>query len=292
MTSPGGSRPGGDHPSSAPDTMTVEDPDELVAANEIAWDRAALKYETDVGRDVADLRAGRGSLLDLDRRLLGDLTGVQRAVHLQCSHGQDALSLLGLGVHEVVGVDISRAMLDQARRKSNALGANALWVHGDVLDVPSRFDGSAGLVYTGRGALPWVHDLDRWASVVARLLEPGGRLVVHEGHPIEDVWDSHARTYRLDPGGRGYFDGRARRNETFPASAVSRFTPAGETVPSAWEWFRTLGEVVTAVAGAGLRVEVLEEHPEPFWERFPNMGADELGRLPHSYSLVARRSSV
>ena len=292
MTSSGGSRPGGDHASSAPDTTTAGDPDELVAANEIAWDRAALGYEADAERNLADLRAGRSSLLDPERRLLGDLSDIGRAVHLQCSHGQDALSLLQLGVNEVVGIDVSQVALEQAARKSRALGANALWVHANVLGVPHRFDGTAGLVYTGQGALPWVHDLDRWASVVARLLEPGGRLFVHEGHPIDDVWDFHGRTYRLDSGGRGYFDGRARRNENFPASAVSRFTPAGETVPSAWEWFRTLGEVVTAVAGAGLRVEVLEEHPEPFWDRFPNMDADELGRLPHSYSLVARRPSV
>ena len=52
----------------------------------------------------------------------------------------------------------------------------------------------------------------------------------------------------------------------------------------------TLGEVVTAVAGAGLRIERLVEHPELFWEQFPGLRPDLRARLPHSYTLVACRA--
>lgn len=51
----------------------------------------------------------------------------------------------------------------------------------------------------------------------------------------------------------------------------------------------TLGQIVTAVAGAGLHIERLVEHPEPFWDQFPHLDPEMMPRLPHSFTLVARR---
>lgn len=263
-------------------------PDDLTQSNEAAWDRAAQKYALDIDRDVAFLSEGGVSLLDEERRTLGDLSRCDRAIHLQCSHGTDALSLLNLGVTGVVGVDISREMLAQAEQKSQRLGARATWVQADVLDVPAALNGSADLVYTGKGALPWVHDLGRWAAVVRRLLRPGGYLYVFEGHPLNWVWDPSAPTPRLAVDGRGYFDRGPRENDGFPASSVARFTPEGESAPSAWEWPWTLGDVVSAVAEAGLVVERLEEYAGHFWPQFASIPEPEAGRLPHTFALLAR----
>lgn len=238
------------------------------------------------------LRSGGNALLEVERRLLGDLSWCRRAVHLQCSHGLDALSLLNLGVSEVVGMDLSQAMLAQATRKSTLLDAPATWIHADVLDVPPSLDGSADLVYTGKGALPWVRDLTQWASVVYRILRPDGRLFVFEGHPLTRVWEMEAPTYQLRVDGRGYFDPQPRANDGFPAMAVEQFTPDGEPVAKAWEWQWTLGAIVTAVARAGLIVERLEEHPEHFWPQFDQLKAADAQRLPHTFSLWARRPVV
>ena len=260
---------------------------DYIASNKRAWDRTALAYLSYVESDVALLRNGGVNLLEPERRLLGDLSNVRCAIHLQCSHGLDTLSLLNLGADEVIGVDISPAMLEQARRKTQALGVAAQWIESDVLSVPSALDGRADLVYTGRGALPWVSDLDRWATVVVRLLRPGGRLFIHEGHPLNWVWEEEATGHRLRADGRGYFDRGAHANTDFPASAVARLTPVGEEVPTAWEWQWTIGEVVTAVVGAGLQVQCLEEHSGHFWDQFPDIAEEEAARLPHTYSLLA-----
>ena len=101
---------------------------DLLRSTEAAWDRAAVKYRAELERDVAFLRRGGVSLSADEIRLLGDVSTCRRAVHLQCSHGLDTLSLLNLGVSEVVGVDLSREMLAQATRKSEQLGARARWV--------------------------------------------------------------------------------------------------------------------------------------------------------------------
>ena len=40
------------------------------------------------------------------------------------------------------------------------------------------------MVYVSLGALCWLPSVDRWATQVAGLLRPGGRLYLHDGHPL------------------------------------------------------------------------------------------------------------
>ena len=65
-----------------------------------------------------------------------------------------------------MGIDISEVMIEVARRKSEALAAPAAWHCCDILETPAELDGTADLVYTGRGALLWMMDLPAWARVV------------------------------------------------------------------------------------------------------------------------------
>ncbi len=107
--------------------------------------------------------------------------------------GRDTLSLWNLGATEVVGIDFSPRMLDLARRLTLATGAPATWVEADVLHVPHDLDRTADLLYTGRGAIIWLQDLDAWAAVLRRLLAPSGRLVIFDGHPAEWLFDGDGR---------------------------------------------------------------------------------------------------
>jgi hypothetical protein len=47
--------------------------------------------------------------------------------------------------------------------------------------------------------------------------------------------------------------------------------------------------LVTTVVGAGMEVLHLGEYPEPFWRAGGVTGAAWDGRLPNSFSLLARR---
>ena len=67
--------------------------------------------------------------------------------------------------------------------------------------------------------------------------------------------------------------------------------PEGPAAPQAWEHQWTLGQIVTAVAAAGLRIEQLVEYAAHFWPEFPHMPEAELARLPHSFLLVARAAA-
>ncbi len=257
--------------------------------NGVAWDITAAIYERDEARDIELLRAGGSSLLPAEQAALGDLSQrCRRAIHLQCAGGTDTLSLLRQGAAEVVGIDISPRMIACARRKTLALGAPAAWYCCDVLSTPLELSGTADLVHTGRGALPWMMDLEAWAQRVQRLLKPGGRLHIFEGHPLDWVWRVDAPTYQLDPLHGGYFSQTPAGGEVWPKPFLeSQPNPDPAVQLHDRQW--TLGQVINAVIGAGLQIEYFNEYPQPFWDPFKEMPEETLHRLPHTFTLLARK---
>ena len=123
------------------------------AANRLAWDEAAEDYERRLAGSIALLAGGGHSLLPVETALLGDLRGCGRAVHLQCAGGEDTLSLWRLGAAEVVGIDFSPRMLALADRLGAAVRAPARWIEADVSRLPGALDGTADLVFSGRGSI-------------------------------------------------------------------------------------------------------------------------------------------
>jgi SAM-dependent methyltransferase len=258
--------------------------------NRAAWNEAAARYEGETERDIAFLRAGGKAFQHPEWPFLHDLGAwCHRAIHLQCAAGLDTLSLWNQGAAEVVGIDISERMIACAREKASALGAAARWYCCDVLETPQELNGTADLVYTGKGALLWIMDLSRWAAVIARLLKPQGRLYLFEGHPLTWVWDMNATDYRLDPDPRfgNYFSTTIAEEQGWPAEYIPpTVLPSHQDQARKFERQWTLGQVITALAETGLRVQRLQEHPEPYWNQFPRLSEDMLRRLPQTYSLL------
>jgi SAM-dependent methyltransferase len=260
-------------------------------ANRAAWNEAAARYAREIEEDVAFIRAGGRSLEAPELRFLTDLAAwCRRAVHLQCAGGRDTLSLWSHGAAEVVGIDISERMIECARRKSALLGAPARWYCCDVLDAPRALDGTADLVYTGRGALCWIMEIDAWARVAARLLRPGGRLYVFEGHPLDWVWDQASSELRLDPRYGNYFQQEVVEDQGWPEQYIpAECVPPVERQARKYERQWTLGRIMNALVDAGLLLERFEEHPEQFWNVLPNVPREVADRLPHTFSLLMRR---
>lgn len=263
---------------------------DLAAANRAAWNLiAAEKFAPDLERDVQLLRSGGTSLLPIEIAELTPLvTRCRRAIHLQCSHGMDALSLWKLGAREVVGVDFAEGMLALARRKAESLGAPATFHCADVLAPPAELAASADLVYTGKGALCWVSDLARWAEVAAGLLAPNGHLYVFEGHPLNWIWEPEASDLALRADG-DYFAREARVNRDFPGLFLENAARPGESPEQAFERQWLLGEIVTSLARAGLELLTLREHAANFWPQFPHVPDERARRVPHTFSLLMRR---
>ena len=264
------------------------DPRGMHSANRQAWDEAAERYEGWLTEAIELIRSGGTNLFGAEVELIGDLHGrCRRAIHLQCAAGRDTLSLWNQGAAEVVGVDFSRRMLALAARLTEATGAPARWIQADVLDTPHELDGTGDLVYTGRGSLMWLHDLDAWAAVIARLLAPGGRFVLFEGHPAEWLFDADEDGHWIATD-YDYFGG-AEASKGWPPEYIDRLS-VGDADQS-WKFARawTLGEVITALLNANLRLERVAEYPIDWWGGHADVRPEERGRVPLSFAVIGRR---
>jgi SAM-dependent methyltransferase len=225
---------------------------------------------------------------------LGDISGL-RGIHLQCHIGTDTLSLARLGA-SMTGLDFSPVALERARALSAAAGPAVDFVESDLygaLDVLEA--GSFDLVFTGIGALCWLPDVRRWASIVARLLRPGGRLFIREGHPM--LWSlSDTRDDGLLVVDAPYFERDEPDLWTEGGTYVATDAVFQHNTTASWN--HGLGEIVTALLEEGLTLTMLVEHDSVPWDAIPGQMdrlengefrlKDRPWRLPHSYTLQAR----
>lgn len=137
--------------------------------------------------------------------LAGFLAGLPElpstALDLGCGTGGDAVYLAGLGI-DTTGLDFSPAALELAKQRAGERGVTVTWIEGDVLDLPIA-DASIDLV-TDHG---WLHhvraeDQPSYAREVARVLTPGGLLLIremnHAGHHEHAVSDESIRAMVAD----------------------------------------------------------------------------------------------
>jgi SAM-dependent methyltransferase len=185
------------------------------------------------------------------QRTLGDLKS-KRVLHLLCGTGEATAALAELGA-VATGVDPRPAALEAARERWPKI----LWVDGDPQSLPRQLRrGRFDLVYSGEGVLGRLDDLDGWAVGIAASLRAHGELLVFDDHPVADCVDGLLRwrsDYFRDP------DGADRL----------------------WR----IGQVVSALARAGLHVEALEEYPGGTSRRRHDQ------RIPATFLLYARRAT-
>ncbi|MEM9075036.1 MAG: SAM-dependent methyltransferase, partial [Myxococcota bacterium] len=123
------------------------------------------------------------------------------------------------------------------------------------------------IVFTGVGALVWLPDIRRWATIVAELLNPGGVLVLREMHPmlytIDDSRKDGVLAVRYP-----YFETEVPFDEESDgtyADPEAKFEPA-----KSYCWNHGVGEIVQALLDAGLILERLEETKRCDWEPLPH----------------------
>ncbi|MEM7538648.1 MAG: class I SAM-dependent methyltransferase [Chloroflexota bacterium] len=249
-------------------------------------------YSGEVKDDIAFIHNGGVNLMPPEREVLAQLDSLDQwcecAIHLQCSGGKDLLSLWNLGAKRLIGVDISETLLGYAAQKSAALNAPATWHCCDILDAPAELDGTADLVYTGKGALPWMVDIDAWAAVVARLLKSGGYFFVFEGHPMTNLWSRDVDSLQIRTDGASYFPNEAVENPGFPASRLTRVLGEQTNRPQMVERMWRPSEVLNALTNAGLHYVHFEEYPLLFWDQF-DMPKTLSDRLPNTYSILMQK---
>jgi len=107
------------------------------------------------------------------------------ALDAGCGTGRHARHLVALG-HRVVGIDLTPEMLDVARVSVPA----AEFREGDLVAVPAD-DAQFDLVVCGL-AIAHVGDLDAAVAELARVVRPGGHVVLSALHPFQALLGWHA----------------------------------------------------------------------------------------------------
>ena len=285
--------------------------DDYLAINAANWDSRAPLHARAYGieRYLAD-PAALSDVVRFDRALLGDVAGLD-TVHLQCHIGTDTLSLHRLGAR-MTGVDLSGASIDHARQLAAGAGADITYVQSDMYSAPQALDHRTyDLVYTGIGAICWLPSIERWARTVAELLRPGGRLFIRDMHPVlnaslamtvaDDHPDRAQQSWISGPGDVTIALEMPYWEQPQGMEWNDEVTYTGDEIvssPLSVEWNHSLGEIVMAVLGAGLRLTTLFEHDSVPFQPFlgamtydPETGEYRLTerpeRLPATFTLTA-----
>jgi 2-polyprenyl-3-methyl-5-hydroxy-6-metoxy-1,4-benzoquinol methylase len=273
----------------------VRDYSEQVEANRRHWDEIAPIHRDSAfyAEHLAELRAGGSRLHALEAAEVGDVRG-KSLLHLQCHFGLDSLSWARLGA-TVTGIDFSVQAIAAAQGLASELGLTARFVVSDVYDLPSKLEGQFDIVFTSYGAITWLPDMERWARVAARFVKPGGFLYVAEFHPMFQVLDDAAGLtgprlaypyFESEPPVRSEVDGTYADLGAHVTNQLNFCFP------------HSLGEIVTSVIEAGLRLDFLHEFPYCTYPALPFMEQHDdglwyltqgHGQVPLLFSLKATK---
>lgn len=229
---------------------------EHTEANRRHWDEVVPVHADSDFYDVASFKAGETKLKPVELEELGDVRG-KSLLHLQCHFGMDTLSWAREGAI-VTGMDFSERAIEAARALAAETGIDARFLVSDVYALPENLQGQFDIVFTSYGVKAWLPDIKRWAQVAAHFVRPGGTFYIVEFHPFAGVFDDAADVTDLRV-----------RYPYFPTEEPMRFD-GGDTYAAAsaavehrttYEWPHTLGDIVTGLIDAGLRIEFLHEFP-------------------------------
>lgn len=262
-----------------------------VQDNRLCWDDLVPAHVHSGHYDVPGFLQGRSSLDPLTLDVLPPLDGAT-VLHLQCHFGLDTLSMWRAGA-TVTGLDFSPAAIHAANTLTEAIGADATFVEADVANTRQALNNQLfDVVFTSWGVVMWLPDLSAWAEQIAKSLRPGGSFHMVEVHPL--LWSCIDSTTELTLGVN--YLGGVRRTESIQGSYADPDAVLEHPLQHTWQ--HGLGEIVTALLGAGLQLERLTEHEAVSNQALSMLtqSKDGLWRLPDGYprvplafSIVARR---
>lgn len=137
------------------------------------------------------------------------------------------------------------------------------------------------IVFMEQGILHYFTNLDEFFIVVEALLKRGGRMILHDFHPVSTKLISSKGTtanIRKHKVSGSYFDSSLVEQEI----AFAKYSDGDAQKLKVYLRNWTLGEVITAVAKSGLHIKILNELPNLSSEAFD-------AGIPKSFIIVAEK---
>jgi SAM-dependent methyltransferase len=154
--------------------------------NREVWTKSNAEYTDKQASEIwgkGEPSWGTYGIPEAELNVLGDVAG-KDVIELGCGTAYFSAWLAKLGAHPV-GLDVTPAQLETARRMMAESGIEFPLVEADAEDVPLP-DESFDLALSEYGASIWC-DPARWIPEAHRLLRPGGELVFLCNSPLATI---------------------------------------------------------------------------------------------------------
>jgi SAM-dependent methyltransferase len=266
-------------------TVTFE---EFAETNRIAWNEAALRHEQARDGQLEQAFAQPGYILfdEWEKRVFERLpVRGKRVAQLPCNNGRELVSLVNFGAQYGVGFDIADENIRWAKRLKSCANANCDFYRCDILSIGREFDAQFDFVYISEGSLVWFENLRDYFGVAARLLVPGGWILIHEAHPITQVFEyTFAQEYPVELKESYFIQGPLRYDESSGLDYVGKTEYEGQPT---YEFPHTMADIINGLVQSSFEIMELHESGQDIVEGFAYL--EKLGKLPLSFALTARK---
>lgn len=261
----------------------LEDKKVCIQENEEAWNKetydAWVKRFGTAEEAAEKIKAMPEKKLNVLLDKFGDVKG-KKIFNLMGSNGNKAVALALLGA-DVTVVDFSEGNKRYALDLAKACGVEIKYILSDVLKMPKEIlSGDYDVVFAEMGILHYFSDLTPFMEVIYSLLKEGGKAVIRDFHPVSTKLitsrGSTAKVRKHKVTG-DYFDTSLEEKEV----AYSKYLEEGKVEKVLLrKW--NLGEIVTAIASSGLKIESLEEEP--------NLSSEVFDKgIPKTFTIIAKK---
>ncbi len=257
------------------------------------WDELVPIHEASSFYDVPSFRQGRSTLLPVEKREVGSVRG-KTLLHLLCHFGLDTMSWSREGA-TVTGVDFSHPAIATARLIALQQGIEARFVNCNLYDLEQHLEGEFDIVFMSYGVLSWLPDLREWARITSRYVKPGGFVYLIDFHPLASSLDD-------SPGAKGLILTHSDLHNGLPTPWSGDGSYADRLAHlenrTIYEFSHDLGEVVSSLIDAGLRIDHLHEFPFAAGPKMASMTKGEDGyyyppqdapSFPYMFSIKATK---
>ncbi len=266
----------------------MENYNEYFDSNKSIWNQRTAVHKHSSFYNREGFIKGQSVLTPIELNELGDVKG-KKLLHLQCHFGMDSLDWSRRGA-DVTGVDLSDLAIDEAKKLNEEMGLNAKFICCNVYDLQEHLDEKFDIVFTSYGVVGWLPDLTKWAQLVSHYLKPGGTFYIAEFHPVVWMFDDEFTHIKY------FYENR----ELIVTENYGTYTDRKADIQGKeYSWNHSISEVLNALIGAGLKIEMFNEFMYSPYPCFSNIvQTDEgnwhikgmEGKIPMVYSIRASKA--
>lgn len=259
-------------------------------ANKDLWNKRTTVHKDSSFYNVTGFMAGENVLTPIELAEVGDVKG-KTMLHLQCHFGMDSLCWARMGA-KVTGVDLSDEAINEAKKLNDQLALDAKFICCNVYDLaesnsPVQTEEAFDIIFTSYGVVGWLPDLDKWASVIAKYLKPGGMFYIAEFHPVVWMFDDEFTHIQYSYANRGVIE----------MDSQGTYTDRNADIKAKeYSWNHSISDVLNALIRQGLQIQSFNEYMYSPYPCFNNVVQNKEGnwwikgledKIPMVYSVKA-----